>query len=623
MIDLNKHFFSLYQKIEFLRQDFVGVAFNLPSVTFFIEELFFATTLLLLIFLFGNKVRKVISIKGDKYENIFVNVALGYILIGTGIALLGIFSMLNFIFLMLFLFTITIFSIYPFLSTKKSVKEIIFILLNIICSIKKSWLNLVIFGFIFIAFLRLILPETGVDAIWYHTDYPREYLKHQSIMIEPKGSLYIITTPQIAQMFYVINEMFNLRDASRVLHFLFYIVVILLLYYIGSSKRFHGQGIYASLLFVTAPVIIRHTSTAYVDFQWIFLWLLAFWFLIKEKKLLVKNIIISSVFFGGLLATKIQSLVFVLPFLLIVLFTYRKEGIFIMLKNTWLFLMFSFAIPFIWYLRSYILAGNPFYPLFLSDEKVSSLLNLSTYISLNSILLRISNFFSILTISILSFIGMAYFLFKSKSFLLNNLKTKEFIFIAILFIEYFFLPPIYLLARHLIYFYSIFVLFLSIEIYGFVLNYKRAKYIILVFSFVILLYYFFTTLIMLPYGLGWADENKYLTRILEWDNSSYYDYDRKFSSYIKNSDKVVTYGVQGFYYADFNHVDIDYFFDDQKPRNLSALSENGITKLITKRGDVNWFCKEWKINDCNPGKYKLISSHSFTQQYLYSLINSD
>ena len=105
------------------------------------------------------------------------------------------------------------------------------------------------------------------------------------------------------------------------------------------------------------------------------------------------------------------------------------------------------------------------------------------------------------------------------------------------------------------------------------------------------------------------------------DNSSYFDYGNKFSKFIKNNETVATYGLWGFYYADFNYIYSEDVFR-KIGRSLSLLSKNGATKLLIKGGDMAWFCKTENLVDCSKHNYVFLTSYVFSDlsasQYLYA-----
>ncbi len=130
-------------------------------------------------------------------------------------------------------------------------------------------------------------------------------------------------------------------------------------------------------------------------------------------------------------------------------------------------------------------------------------------------------------------------------------------------------------------------------------------------------YYSISTLLILPYGLGWADRDKYISAVLAKDNSSYFDHDHLFSKWIRTNDLVATYKIEGFYYADFKYADVRDLMTGEK-KDFNIFTRKGATKLLIRGGDINWFCSELKLKNCNKN-LKLLARYKLSSQYLYEL----
>lgn len=615
MYSIDRLFLNIVNNYNFLRVDYIGVSFNIIGIMHVIVNFLLAITLIGIFYLIGKKV-KVLIVK-DNYGDLdhFINIALGYILIGTGIAILGVLSLLHARILFAYLLTLIIIALYPLSKLRETVKDIFDVInKSHVYFNKHKWIYIGIFAFVLIAFLRLIPPEIGEDAIGYHTDLPLLYLREHTMILESKEIQRVLPIPQLGEMLYVVTAFLGFRDTSRYVHFMFFILVVTLLCYIGANKKTNFLGMYGSILFVSAPIIIRHASIANVDFQALFLWLLSVYLITKEKKYTIHVVILSAVFFGGALSTKLWELAFFPIFFLYFLFTQtRKLQAF---KLSMVFLSFAFLVSFIWYLRSYIITGNPVFPAFsyltLGDEALSKT-TLFNYIGINRLLFSYSN---LVVFSPLFFLGIV-FLFYRISYVIKLLKSSGiFLFFILLSVEHLIIQ--YYIPRYLLSLYSVFILIVSSGMHQFITYSKMGKYIVAIVFLPLFFYYFLNTLFILPYGFGWADKNKYLTRILSRDSSSYYDFDHLFDKHLSKQDIVAVYRLAGFYYANFRYIDVGYIFDE-KNRSFNLLTNKGATKLIIFGGDADWFCKKLKLTGCDPSKYKPLAIYPPGLRYLYSL----
>ncbi|MBU3978939.1 hypothetical protein KKE68_04540, partial [Patescibacteria group bacterium] len=242
-----------------------------------------------------------------------------------------------------------------------------------------------------------------------------------------------------------------------------------------------------------------------------------------------------------------------------------------LIKLVTVFIFSSLSVPLIWYIRSFIITGNPIYPIFSKLE----------YLEVNNIAAPLSsNYFGInwnmflpenmVVYSPLFFLGVI-FLFLTFNKAIKHIKHFPLsIFFILLMLEQFIVKVD--LGRYLLAWYTIAITIVSAGVFFIFEKNKLSRIIFICLFFVIFFYYFINTILILPYGLGWADKNAYLTRVLYRDNASYYDFDRLFNKWISDKDLVATDGIVGFYYADFNYIDIGFIFSKDK-RSFDLLKE--------------------------------------------------
>lgn len=598
-LNLLKNLISDYNN---LKSEYLGVSINLSGIFKTIEGILFTFLITLVIFLVGNRIRKKF-LKIHSYQ-FYIDLSLGYICLGSAIGVLGILSKiyLQNLVLIIFLFTLFGYSRAGILEFANTVKASINFMRAGIKKEKIIYFG--IFAFLLIAFLRLFTPEIREDAIGYHTTYPHMYAKAHSTMIRTNDPFRILPAPQMGEMLYVITDIFSLKEYSRFINFYFYIALFSLIIKISKDKKFK-QTSFTPLIFISTPVIIGLSSSAYTDFQSLLCWLLTV-LILSTDKLNKKSIILSGIIFGGMLATKLWTIVFLLPTCLFILLKSKEK-----LTTTLTFIFFSLLAPLLWYLRAFILTGNPLYPTFSSANFIDGTHAGSA----------LSNFFVnkaffdiriIYPFSPLFFLAGFVCITKIKD-VLTKLNKSPF-FLIFLFTGLEFLIINYPYGRFLLVWYVLFVFFVS---YGFTLS-SLGRKIASIVTILMFCYYLLGTLLNLPYGLGWADTNKYLTRVLSRDNSSYYDFNHNFDRYISSSDLVATYQVNGFYYANFNHISVFDIFDENH-RDFSNLRKRKIKKLFINGGDINWFCNKLGLVNCQENRYYLLSKYTPAPRYLYKI----
>lgn len=315
-----------------------------------------------------------------------------------------------------------------------------------------------------------------------------------------------------------------------------------------------------------------------------------------------------------MLASKLWTIVFIPTSILFILIITNK--IQTKLKYVTLFIATCLIIPSIWLLRSFLLTGTPLYPAFINDLTLENKvvgINLLNFFGINYPLFNPISYINVF--SPLFFLGILLFLYKIK----NNLRliSKLAIFKYFILTLFLYLSLHYQFGRYLLGLYVLFIFVASIGINNLLAKFKYSVYFINFILIILFSYYLINSLLIIPYSIGITDKNKYLTRILSRDNSSYYDFGKKFDKYISKNDSVATYKIFGYYYANFRFLDVNFILDKNN-KNFDTFKEKGITKIFLKDYNMKDFCKNIQLKNCDSSKYTLISSYNdFPNYYLY------
>ena len=611
-------FFSLVGNIinnwNYLVNDFLGFSLNLSVIINFLINFLIAFLFIFTSFSFGKKLIQMLSIKLKNNDyNYLIYIALGYIFISTGFALLGFFSLLKPPIILFYLTLVLIFSFLFSLSLKKNFYSLSkgFIKSFTLLKLNKFVFTWVIL-FIVLAFINLVNLEIREDQ--YHVDFPKIFLANNTIMTLPKEPFYVSASPMLSEMFYTVGIFLFSKETARYIHFSFYVLAILTLIEFSRLKKYKFS-IFTPLLFASAPVVIKETSSMYSDFQWIFCFLLAIILTLSNSNKSTLKYVLSGILFGGMLASKLWTIVF-LPVFIIYLFIMLNENN--KFKYIFIFFISVLFISSFWYFRAFLLTGNPFYPAFINETNLEQELNhltISDSIGINYPLLNPLNYKHVF--SPLFFLGIIFFLYKFNENIKILKKLNLFkLFFLLLFL---YLSIHYPFGRYLLGLYVLFIFISSLGIEKIYRSFKFSRYFLNLILLVLFSYYSVNSLLVMPYSLGIADKNKYLSRVLIRDNSSYYDFGRKFDKFISKDDLVATYGIFGYYYANFNFIDINFILDENN-RSFPLLKEYGATKLFIKGGGINWFCNRIKLTNCNKSNYELISNYlGHPTYYLYNI----
>lgn len=411
-------------------------------------------------------------------------------------------------------------------------------------------------------------------------------------------------------MSYVIAQSVGDKEASRYIHFIFFLLVISVLYSISFRN---GKNLYfIPLLFLTSPVVMNISSKGNVDFQWLYCFMLSVDIILFQKQS-TKNIIKSAIFFGGGLATKIYALSyqFIFAFFFVICGRFSKKS----LQTAIIFIIFSLLAAAFWYIRSYLITGDPIYPVFYnytSPDYHSPAEHLSTYFRLNTNIFYPEYFLAFSPFMLLGIL----FIFLQPIRWFKSMSTQITVFMSLTIILL--LAVQFLFPRHIIAMYVIFSLGISASLYMAVKRFIGLLQVMYIIAFFYLAYYLVLAIIHVPYALGMADKNAYLTRVLSRDNSSYYDFDHLFDHHFNPQDLVATYNLYGFYYASFKYEDVHYIFDNLH-RDARQLQRLGFSKMLIKHGNITWFCKSMQLSHCGSLHVILLAYYNPADMYLYSL----
>lgn len=611
-----QHIISQKQEdIYYLKLDFIGFHLNVLGLLQFFAVIIFLLFLFMLFFLIGEKLyKRFFNIPFTPFYEMCFSIGLGYIVLGTLLSFLGMLSLFSPQIIFITVIIVSLIAIYPIYTlqlrmtlVKKAFRQLQMLPVSKI-------IKVAVVLFLVIIALRLLPPDIGSDALEYHTDYPKLYLQTHTTMLKAVGNESIITVPQLGEMVYVVAMLFHLPLACKYIHFIFFTLTMLCMLCLGANKKYKNTAL-GSLLLLTSPLVLHIVPSAYGDFQGLFCFFLAVYVLI-EHKLQKKTIILSAILLGGMLATKIWSLVFLPIFLVLIIFIARKKQKKEIISFLFLFTFFALTVPLLWYIRSFLIAGDPFS----SNNDIGNTHPIGALQRFQDIfhynrqqLIGIIEDFS--PVNIFGVLGLGLLLlYKGRKVCTEPL----FLFTIVLCMLYFFLPP-YFDGRYVLPGYLFLSLLFSMGIYRLFSLSRRFTYGVGSIFCILFLYYAIHSLLILPYGIGIANSDAYLNRTLVWDNATYYDFNHLFSPHIAKNETIATYGVVGYYYANFSYKNVYYFFYKDKPNTLQTLVDHGIHKLLLRGTDLVTFCKILRVSDCTSSHYQLLAEDKTGKQYLYLL----
>lgn len=208
-----------------------------------------------------------------------------------------------------------------------------------------------------LSLLRTSLPPIGNDALAYHLDHPRQFVENGLIGYLPftRDSLW----PYQQEMLFTIGLLFEGTTLAQFFHWIFYGLTAWAAYSFGLRFYGHRVGFWSAVIFLYTPVAFAQASEAYIDLAVVYYVFLAFYgmalyFTGMEAQ---RSALLSGILCGSALSTKLLAIDAFIALALIWTVLSRKH-----LKSLVLFLLSAGIVSGIWYLRSWVILGNPVYP---------------------------------------------------------------------------------------------------------------------------------------------------------------------------------------------------------------------------------------------------------------------
>lgn len=253
-------------------------------------------------------------------------------------------------------------------------KEIKFFAVGFVRTLKKllslefNLLNIALLGFLFITVFMTIAgslaPPTGNDALVYHLAWPKYFARDNAISYIPysRTSLW----PYFMEMLFTLGIILKNGIVAKLFHLLMGIMTALAVF--SFSRRYLSLqlSIMASTICFLTPGIFTQATYAYVDlasmfFAFMGVYSFFVWFSTGSKRWIV----LVGVFCGIAMGVKylgIYTCIMLMVGLLVAMFCTKKlrfsEGIKIIL----IFAGVAIVVAMPWYIRSFIVVGNPVYP---------------------------------------------------------------------------------------------------------------------------------------------------------------------------------------------------------------------------------------------------------------------
>ena len=222
-------------------------------------------------------------------------------------------------------------------------------------------------GLLFTECLMNLTPPISRDALIHHLAIPKLWIDHGGLYELPwaKYSYY----PMNIDLLYLVCLYLKNDIAPKFIHLAFALATGLLIYRHLKVRSSRIWGLLGVIVFLSTPIIIRLSISAYVDLGLIFFTtasVLSFveWQDSKYKQ--VKWFILSAVSMGLAAGCKYNGIIpWVFVNLILIFYVARDTQKQVSaLSYGLLFFALSLAIVSPWYIKNYFFTSNPIYPLF-------------------------------------------------------------------------------------------------------------------------------------------------------------------------------------------------------------------------------------------------------------------
>ena len=225
------------------------------------------------------------------------------------------------------------------------------------------------------------VPPVSRDALTHHLAVPKLYLKHGGMYEIP--SIVFSYYPPNLDLLYLIPLYFGNDIIPKFIHFAFALLTAWMIFSYLKVRLDAAYALSGGLFFLSLPVIVKLSTTVYVDLGIAFFSTCALIYLLKwmENDFRIHYLIISAVSCGLALGSKYNGLIVLFILTLFVPFSYlcRKKGStgkkpdgpgasfdvqFKAIGYAIIFCLVALIIFSPWMIRNYVWKGNPIYPLY-------------------------------------------------------------------------------------------------------------------------------------------------------------------------------------------------------------------------------------------------------------------
>ena len=213
-------------------------------------------------------------------------------------------------------------------------------------------------------FISALAPPTEADTLSYHLAIPKYFINYKKIIFQPFYMSWGI--PLHFEMFSTLGLLISNETLPKIITWFMSIVSAITLYLLTSEIFSKKAGLFAAGFYYLSPITIYLTNSAKNDLSfYAFIFLSIYFAILWLRKKGDKVLWISAVFTGLALTSKYQGIHWAISFgaLIIILHLQNFKNLKIrFFKTLFIYCLISLIIASPWYLRNFIVTGDPFWP---------------------------------------------------------------------------------------------------------------------------------------------------------------------------------------------------------------------------------------------------------------------
>ena len=223
------------------------------------------------------------------------------------------------------------------------------------------------------------VPPVSRDALIHHLSVPKMYLAHGGMYEIP--SMHFSYFPMNLDLLYMIPLYLDFDIGAKYIHFLFALLTAGLIYRYLKANLNRIYALIGALLFLTIPIIVKLSVTAYVDlglifFSWASLYCFVRWY---DNAFSKRYLVYAGIACGFALGTKYNGLILLLIMSALIPLAYSMKMNQAILRRDYrdryknslkglgfgvAFILIALIVFSPWMVRNIVWKHNPVYPLF-------------------------------------------------------------------------------------------------------------------------------------------------------------------------------------------------------------------------------------------------------------------